>query len=87
MTATLLAPSIVSDPAILAGYPTIEGTRLEAAFVGELHRRGASRASIMRSYRLTEAQVDACVAFWAGVKWQRARHKGRRKPAPDRGTP
>ena len=52
---------IVSDPAVLNGEPTIKGTGISAALVGQLLRRGYTVDAITSKYlHITEEDVEAC---------------------------
>ena len=58
---------IVKDPLILAGKPTVKGTRISVELVAGLAQGGAwSRADILRNYpRLTAEDIDACIRYAA----------------------
>ena len=61
----MTAPSrIVLDPAVLAGKPVINGTRLSVDFVIGLLADGWSEEDIMRDYpRLSHDDIAACLAY------------------------
>jgi uncharacterized protein (DUF433 family) len=54
---------IVADPEVLAGKPTIRGTRVAVEFVLDLLAPGWQEADIVREYRLETSQVRACLAY------------------------
>jgi uncharacterized protein (DUF433 family) len=55
---------IVLDPAILAGKPTVKGTRIAVEFVVDLLARGWSTEDILREYdHLTTDDIQACLAY------------------------
>ena len=58
---------IVKDPLILAGKPTVRGTRISVELVAGLAQGGAwSREDILRNYpRLTAEDIDACLRYAA----------------------
>ena len=58
---------IVKDPLILAGKPTVRGTRISVELVAGLAQGGAwSREDILRNYpRLTAEDIDACIRYAA----------------------
>ena len=57
---------IVSDERILAGKPTIKGTRLSVEFVLELLAAGWDREALQENYpQLTEDRIRAVLAFAA----------------------
>ena len=58
---------IVKDPLILAGKPTVKGTRISVELVAGLAQGGAwSREDILRNYpRLTAEDIDACLRYAA----------------------
>ena len=52
---------IVSDPAVLNGEPTIKGTGISAALVGQLLRRGYTVDAITSKYlHITKEDAEAC---------------------------
>jgi len=59
-----LEPRIVRDPAILAGKPTIRGTRLPAGFVIGLPDDGWTEAEALAEFpSLTRDDIAACLAY------------------------
>ena len=51
---------IAADPAVLAGKPTVRGTRLGVAFLLDRLAAGWSREDLLKSYpRLTAEDVEA----------------------------
>ena len=55
---------IVIDPEILAGKPTVRGTRLAVEFLLELLAAGQSEADILANYPgLTRDDVLTCLAY------------------------
>ncbi len=58
---------IVKDPRILAGKPTVKGTRISVQLVAELLDAGVwSKADILRNYpRLTPDDLEACRSYAA----------------------
>ncbi|MBX2997531.1 MAG: DUF433 domain-containing protein [Caldilineaceae bacterium] len=55
---------IESNPQVLAGKPTIKGTRLSVEFILSLLEQGWSVAETIHNYpRITEADVEACRRF------------------------
>ena len=58
---------IVKDPLILAGKPTVRGTRISVELVAGLAQGGAwSREDILSNYpRLTAEDIDACLRYAA----------------------
>ena len=58
---------IVKDPRILAGKPTVKGTRISVELVSELLDAGVwSEADILRNYpRLTPDDLEACRLYAA----------------------
>ena len=52
---------IVTDPLILAGKPTIKGTRISVELIMELLDGGRSEADIIRMYsHITPEDIRAC---------------------------
>ena len=52
---------IVTDPLILAGKPTIKGTRISVELIMELLDGGRSEADIIRMYsHITPKDIRAC---------------------------
>jgi uncharacterized protein (DUF433 family) len=61
---------IVADPAVLAGKPTIRGTRIAVEFIVDLLAEGWSRDEILANYpRLATDDI------LAALKWARALHR------------
>jgi uncharacterized protein (DUF433 family) len=59
---------IVSDERILAGKPTVRGTRLSVEFVLELLAAGWDREALVDSYpQLTEDRIRAVLAYAAAT--------------------
>ena len=59
-----LLSRIISDPTILAGKPTIHGTRLSVDFVLNLLAHGSTIEEILDEYHgLTDDDVRACLLF------------------------
>jgi uncharacterized protein (DUF433 family) len=59
---------IVLDPAILAGKPTIKGTRIAVEFVVDLLGRGWTTDDVLREYdHLTAEDIQACLAYASEV--------------------
>ena len=58
---------IVKDPRILAGKPTVKGTRISVELISELLAAGVwSEADILRNYpRLTPDDLNACRLYAA----------------------
>ena len=58
---------IVKDPSILAGKPTVKGTRISVELVVDLLDAGVwSEADILRNYpRLTSEDLEACRLYAA----------------------
>ena len=55
---------IVLDPAILAGKPTIKGTRISVEFVLDLLARGWKYEEVLREYdHISAEDVQACLAY------------------------
>lgn len=53
---------IETNKNVLAGKPTIKGTRLSVAFILELMGAGSSEAAILASYpQLTQEDIRACL--------------------------
>jgi len=60
------AGPIAIDPRLGLGAPVIEGTGLPTWAVRDRHRAGESAAAIAEDFRLSEAQVQAALAFETG---------------------
>ena len=59
---------IVIDPSVLAGKPTLRGTRLSVELIVQLLARGWTEADIQRNYRgITHEQITACLQYAADV--------------------
>lgn len=57
---------IVSDESILAGKPTVKGTRLSVEFVLDLLAGGWAREDLSESYpQLTDERIRAVLAYAA----------------------
>ncbi len=57
---------IVTDPLILAGKPTIKGTRISVELIMELLDGGRSEADIIRRYsHITLKDIQACREYAA----------------------
>ena len=57
---------IVKDPEILAGKPTVKGTRISVELITDLLEGGRTDADIVRSYPfITVADIDACRRYKA----------------------
>ena len=55
---------IVSDPGILAGKPSIRGTRLAVELILELLASGESEEEILTSYPgISTEDIRACLAY------------------------
>ena len=64
MTDQNLLARITSSPRILAGKPTIRGTRLSVEFILNLLARGATEAEILAEYQgLVPEDLTACLLF------------------------
>jgi uncharacterized protein (DUF433 family) len=65
-TATNWRKRIHADPAVLAGKPVINGTRVSVELVLELLAAGWTTDEIVEEYdRVTAADVRACLAYAA----------------------
>jgi uncharacterized protein (DUF433 family) len=59
---------IVLDPQILAGKPTIKGTRLSVQFVVDLLAQGWSEKDVLENYPdLTTDDVRACLQYASAI--------------------
>jgi uncharacterized protein (DUF433 family) len=57
-------PRITLDPAVLAGKPVVQGTRLSVEFIIGLMAEGWIEADILANYPgLTREDVTACLAY------------------------
>ena len=54
---------IVTNPKIMVGKPTIEGTRVTVEFVLNLIEHGQTIPEIVEEYDLTEDQVRAAIRY------------------------
>ncbi len=69
---------IVSDPEILSGKPTIKGTGISAALVGQLLRGGYTVEAITSKYlHITEEDVEACRRYGEMLEQQRREEMAR----------
>ena len=60
----MLHPLITIDPDILAGKPSIKGTRLGVEFIIGLMAEGCTEAELLENYPgLTRDQILACLAY------------------------
>ena len=64
---------IAMDPAILAGKPVVNGTRLAVEFLLELMAEGWTTDQILENYPpLTGPDLQACLHYAAEtLKWER----------------
>ncbi len=59
---------IVADPRVLAGKPTIKGTRMAVEFIVELYSQGWSLETILQNYpTLTREGVLAALQYVAAA--------------------
>ncbi|AFY31915.1 DUF433 domain-containing protein [Calothrix sp. PCC 7507] len=59
-----LLERIVLNPKVLAGKPTIKGTRLSVEYILNLLGHGASFTEIIEEYEgLTSEDIQACILF------------------------
>lgn len=57
---------IAADPQVLAGKPTIRGTRIAVDLVVDLVARGYTKEQILEQHDLiTDADIQACLAYAA----------------------
>lgn len=64
MTAVHLQDRIVTDPEIMAGKPTVRGTRISVDLVLKRLSQDLDMRTLFESYpRLTEEDVKACLAY------------------------
>jgi len=57
-------PRITLDPAVLAGKPVIEGTRLAVDFIIGLLAEGWTEADILQNYPgISREDIAACLAY------------------------
>lgn len=69
MTDHNLLARIVSQPSILAGKPTIRGTRLSVEYILNLLAHGATQDEILSEYEgLVPEDLTACLLFSAQSK-------------------
>lgn len=59
----ILAKGIVSDPHVLGGRARIEETRVLAASVMELNRKGMKRPAVMQFLGIQRHQYHAAIAY------------------------
>lgn len=57
--------SVVCDPNIQFGYPTIAGTRIYPDTIYDLHNNGESKKFIAETYDLTTKQVNDAIKYFA----------------------
>ena len=50
---------IVSDPAVLGGKPVVKGTRISVEFLLELLASGATRADVLKNYRISRPRTSS----------------------------
>lgn len=63
---TLYKDRIVCNPQILAGKPTVQGTRISVELITNLLENGSTVDDIMQSYpHITEADIEACRQYKA----------------------
>ena len=62
-----IAPGVSVDPGIHHGVPVIAGTRIPVSIVVGSFAGGMSRDDIKREYGLSGEQVDAALAYAAGL--------------------
>lgn len=64
MTDRSLLARITSNPSVLAGKPTVRGTRLSVEFLLNLLAHGATEAEILSEYEWLAAEdLAACLLF------------------------
>ena len=64
MTDQNLLARIVSRPGVLAGKPSVRGTRLSVEFILSLLAHGATEAELLSEYDgLTSEDINACLLF------------------------
>jgi len=64
MTDQQLLERIVLNPKVLAGKPTIKGSRLSVEYILNLLAHGASFTEIIEEYEgLTSEDIQACILF------------------------
>lgn len=64
MTDEELLNRIAVDPAVMAGKPVINGTRLAVDYILNLLGHGATQADILEEYKgLTPEDIRACLLF------------------------
>ncbi len=57
---------IVKDPQILAGKPTVKGTRISVELITDLLEGGHTEAEIIEDYpHITPEDIEACVQYKA----------------------
>ncbi|MEY2914329.1 MAG: hypothetical protein RLZZ184_3638 [Cyanobacteriota bacterium] len=64
MTDEKLLNHITTNPKVMAGKPTIKGTRLTVEYILNLLAHGATVTEILEEYEgLVEADIRACLLF------------------------
>jgi uncharacterized protein (DUF433 family) len=67
-----LLARIAIDPSFGSGRPCIRGQRIEVSAILKLLANGWSSSEILAKHPgLTEADVDACIAYGAESTWER----------------
>ena len=55
---------IVLDPEVLAGKPSVKGTRIAVEFIIDLLGRGWTAEQVLKEYdHLTAEDIQACLAY------------------------
>jgi uncharacterized protein (DUF433 family) len=67
MSVTVLAPRVVADPAIRAGRPVIEGSRVPVDVVVGQMAAGLSVEQVADEYAITREDVLAALGYAAQV--------------------
>lgn len=76
-------PRIVTDPEILAGKPTVRGTRIPVSIVLEYLANNPNFDDLFADYpRLTTDDVKACLAYAGSIVGKHARPRGSGKDLP-----
>ena len=66
MSDEALLQRVTLNPAVLAGKPTVAGTRLSVEFIVNLLAHGATEQEILAEYpRLAPDDIQACLLFAA----------------------
>src|SRR5262249_53742875 len=73
---------IVSDPAIMGGYPVFRGTRVPVHMIAELVAQGSTQAELLDSYPRLTAEMIRLAPLYANAYPLRGR--ARRQPWRDR---